>query len=58
MDISLLLDYVVVPLFLWIWYTDRKLTELKATQITKDELQKIHERLDLIYLDNHRKKEK
>ena len=57
MEFKELLDYVVVPLFLWIWYTDRKVTRLEATQITKGELQKIHERLDLIFLDNHKNKD-
>jgi len=50
LDIKLILDYIIVPMFLWCIYADRKITRLEATQITKDELQKIHERLDLIYL--------
>lgn len=54
MDIQILLDYVVVPLFFWVWFTDRKLTKLESTQITKDDLQRIYERLDLIILENHK----
>ncbi len=55
LDIKTILDYFIVPLFIWIWYSDRRITRLESTQITKDELQKIHDRLDLIYLDSHKK---
>jgi MFS-type transporter involved in bile tolerance (Atg22 family) len=43
--VSLLLNILFVPLFIWIWTTDRKVVQLNSTQITKEDIEKLYNEL-------------
>jgi len=51
--LSLFLDYVVIPLLLWIWSTDRKVVKLEAQKITNDDLEKIYNELKELRKEFH-----
>ncbi|ADG93362.1 hypothetical protein Arnit_1708 [Arcobacter nitrofigilis DSM 7299] len=40
-----ILDYIAVPLYLWIWWTDRKIVKLEAQKITNEDLAKIYKEI-------------
>lgn len=41
--INLIIEYAVIPLFLWVWITDRKLVKIESQQITKDDLKELYD---------------
>lgn len=41
--IKVLIEYAVVPSFLWVWITDRKLVKIESQQITKDDLKELYD---------------
>jgi len=45
-DLRALLDYVIIPLIIWIWHTDRKVVVLQ-TKI--DDVEKIDKKMDLLF---------
>jgi hypothetical protein len=46
--ITLILDYVVVPLIAWLIYIDRKIIKLESEKTTNEDLEKIYAKLDSI----------
>ncbi len=54
--ITLIKDFVnlfIVPLFIWIWFTDRKLNKLESTFVKKDDLKEFYQKLEEIRKDIH-----
>lgn len=47
------LNLFIVPLFLWIWFTDRKLNRLDTTSVKKDDLKEFYQKLEEIRKDIH-----
>lgn len=45
-ELKVLLDYFVVPLFIWVWYTDRKVAVLQ-TKI--EDFEKLDKKLDILF---------
>lgn len=55
-NISLIKDFInlfVVPLFVWIWFTDRKVNKLELTVIKITDLKDLYDRLTEIKDDIH-----
>ena len=44
--ITLILDYIIVPLIVWIVYIDRKIVKLESEKTTNEDLEKIYNKLD------------
>jgi hypothetical protein len=44
--ITLILDYIIVPMFAWMLFIDRKVVELKSEKTTNEDLEKIYIKLD------------
>lgn len=44
--LTFIFDYIAVPLYLWVWWTDRKIVRLESQNITNDDLEKIYTKLD------------
>lgn len=44
--ITLILDYIIVPLIVWIVYIDRKIVKLESEKTTNEDLEKIYLKLD------------
>lgn len=44
--ITLILDYIIVPLIAWIVYIDRKIVKLESEKTTNEDLEKIYLKLD------------
>lgn len=55
-ELRLIIDFIVFPLFLWIWYTDRKIVRIEAQQVTSADLEKIYKELKEIRKEVHEKK--
>ena len=55
-ELRLFLDFIVVPLFIWVWYTDRKIVRIEAQQVTSTDLEKIYKELKEIRKEVHEKK--
>ena len=47
-DLKIVLDYIIVPLIAWIIYIDRKVVKHEAEKTTKEDLEKIYNKLDEI----------
>lgn len=48
-----LIDLFIVPLFVWIWFTDRKLNKLENTVVKNDNLKEFYQKLEEIRKDIH-----
>jgi hypothetical protein len=46
-----LMSFIFVPLFVWIWFTDRKINKLELTAIKNDDLKEFHNKLEEIRKD-------
>jgi predicted regulator of amino acid metabolism with ACT domain len=44
--ISLILEFIVVPLIAYLIYVDRRLVQLQSQAIKKEDLEKIYKKLD------------
>jgi predicted regulator of amino acid metabolism with ACT domain len=44
--ISLILEFIVVPLIAYLIYVDRRLVQLQSESIKKEDLEKIYKKLD------------
>lgn len=42
------LDFVFIPLFAWIWFTDRKVNKLELTAVKHQDLKDLYTKLDEI----------
>lgn len=50
-NISLIKEFInllVVPLFVWIWFTDRKVNKLEFTTVKHNDLKDLYEKLEEI----------
>lgn len=45
-DLKTILDYLIVPFFIWCIYVDRKIVRLESEKITKKDLENIYNKLD------------
>lgn len=48
-----MINYLIIPLFVWVWRTDRKLKEIELTTIKHQDLKDIYKILDEIKKDIH-----
>ncbi len=48
-----MINYLIIPLFVWVWRTDRKLKEIELTTIKHEDLKDIYKILDEIKKDIH-----
>lgn len=49
--INVIKDFIslfIVPLFVWIWFTDRKVNKLELTAVKHQDLKHLYEKLDEI----------
>lgn len=51
--IKTLVTFLIIPLFMWVWRTDRKLKEIELTTIKYQDLKDIYKILDEIKKDIH-----
>lgn len=51
--IKTLVTFLIIPLFVWVWRTDRKLKEIELTTIKHQDLKDIYKILDEIKKDIH-----
>ena len=51
--IKTLITFLIIPLFVWVWRTDRKLKEIELTTIKHQDLKDIYKILDEIKKDIH-----
>ena len=51
--IKTLVTFLIIPLFMWVWRTDRKLKEIELTTIKHQDLKDIYKILDEIKKDIH-----
>ena len=48
-----LINLFIIPLFVWIWYTDRKVNKLEVTIVKHQDLKDLYTKLDEIKKDIH-----